>query len=123
VGHEYTDPGEHYIPFDWIIQGGESGFGARPYHIPWARSINEQGRKGARPVFNKQLGACPTVEDTEQAQEFVALGARVKPGPALPNRYSGFRSVQIILDDKAGRDPAQWPEDLRRREFPEVRHA
>jgi protein gp37 len=44
---------------DWIITGGESGHGARPYDPHWALSLIEQGRRAMVPVFVKQMGAKP----------------------------------------------------------------
>jgi len=42
---------------DWIIVGGESGWGARPMDLEWARSLREQSAELGR-VFNfKQTGA------------------------------------------------------------------
>lgn len=46
----------HTAP-DWIIVGGESGRGARPMDLDWARNLREQSREMGR-VFNfKQTGA------------------------------------------------------------------
>lgn len=42
---------------DWIIVGGESGRGARPMNLDWARSLRDQSEE-LRRVFNfKQTGA------------------------------------------------------------------
>lgn len=42
---------------DWVIVGGESGHGARPMELDWARSLREQSKEMGR-VFNfKQTGA------------------------------------------------------------------
>ncbi|OYX60805.1 MAG: hypothetical protein B7Y89_15325 [Novosphingobium sp. 32-60-15] len=42
---------------DWVIVGGESGRGARPMDLNWARNLREQSRE-MRKVFNfKQTGA------------------------------------------------------------------
>lgn len=81
---------------DWIIVGGESGPNARPFDVAWARSTIEQCRAAGVACFVKQLGARP---------EF--------------NGAMGFVSEQWKLKDKAGADPAEWPEDLRVQEFPE----
>lgn len=40
----------------WTIIGGESGLGARPMHIDWARSIVEQCAAANIPAFFKQQG-------------------------------------------------------------------
>jgi protein gp37 len=79
---------------DWIVVGGESGPGARPFDIAWARSTIEQCRSAGVPVFVKQLGAMPRWSDT--------------PPPQWSER---------IVDRKGG-DPSEWPADLRVREVP-----
>jgi protein gp37 len=42
---------------DWVIQGGESGHGARAFDLSWARSLIDQCRKLMVPYFLKQLGS------------------------------------------------------------------
>ena len=57
--HECGDPPHLYCPPvpDWVIIGGESGPGARPMKLEWAREIVEQcGWSGIAP-FVKQLGS------------------------------------------------------------------
>jgi protein gp37 len=78
---------------DWVIVGGESGAGARLFRVEWARSIIEQCRAANVPVFMKQIGANP----------ISALG------------------LGGMISNSKGGDPAEWPEDLRVREFPEAR--
>lgn len=41
----------------WVIVGGESGPGARPMGLDWARDLVEQCRAARVPVFVKQLGS------------------------------------------------------------------
>jgi protein gp37 len=41
---------------DWIIVGGESGKGARPMHVHWAREIRDQCQAAGIPFFFKQWG-------------------------------------------------------------------
>jgi hypothetical protein len=41
----------------WCIVGGESGPGARPFHISWARSIVAECKRQNVAVFVKQLGS------------------------------------------------------------------
>lgn len=85
----------------WVIIGGESGGGARPFNVAWARSLVAQARgvDGCAP-FVKQLGAHVLDNAT------IAFGH----GPRGP--------LRVKLDDSAGGDMAEWPEDLRVREFP-----
>jgi protein gp37 len=79
----------------WVIIGGESGPGARPCDLAWLRSIVEQCERARVACFVKQLGARPVVEHA---------------APELQRR---------IKNPKGG-DPAEWPADLRVRQFPEV---
>lgn len=56
---EYVPDGPH---IDWIIGGGESGPGARPCDVGWARSVVRQCQAAGVAVFYKQGGAanrCP----------------------------------------------------------------
>lgn len=80
---------------DWIIVGGESGRDARPFHIDWARSIIAECRAAAVPLFMKQLG-----DD--------------------PRTHVDWWLLDTVKASKGG-DPSEWPEDLRVREWPEVR--
>jgi len=41
---------------DWVIVGGESGKGARPMHLDWARSLRDQCAAAGVPFFFKQWG-------------------------------------------------------------------
>jgi protein gp37 len=41
---------------DWVIVGGESGPGARPIDLDWARGIRDQCIKSETPFFFKQIG-------------------------------------------------------------------
>lgn len=49
-------PQDEYTRIDWVIVGGESGSGARPFNIEWARSITGQCNAAGVPVFVKQMG-------------------------------------------------------------------
>ncbi len=40
----------------WVIAGGESGIGARPMELDWARSLRDQSAKAGVAFFLKQLG-------------------------------------------------------------------
>jgi protein gp37 len=48
--------GDLILP-DWLIIGGESGPGARPMQIDWARDLVRQSRAAGIAPFVKQLGA------------------------------------------------------------------
>lgn len=56
VAHHHSD-GYRTRGIDWVIVGGESGPGARPMNLDWARSIVEQCRRAGVAPFVKQLGS------------------------------------------------------------------
>jgi protein gp37 len=47
--------GHHGKSLDWLIMGSESGPGARPMDIAWARSIVDQCKAAGVAVFTKQI--------------------------------------------------------------------
>lgn len=91
-------PGEfERLHLRWIIVGGESGPGARPFHLKWARdirwqsiqanaAIQQRGETGFSAFFLKQLGACAS------ESEFLQL-------------------VPPLMDSHGG-DESEWPADL-----------
>jgi protein gp37 len=49
---------EGWLPrVDWVIQGGESGRGARPFDIAWAHTLIDRCGERCLPYFLKQLGS------------------------------------------------------------------
>jgi protein gp37 len=99
---------------NWVVIGGESGPGARPFNIQWARDLVRQCQQAGVAVFVKQLGAVPVLSESDwRAKEHLLLSAYNKdraPEGTVPLKFSS----------KAG-DPAEWPVDLRVREYPEAR--
>jgi protein gp37 len=95
--HERACPKGYGI--GWVIVGGESGPGARDFDIRWARDIVAQCRAAGAPVLMKQLGARPVWSDEDDSSE--------------PPHWG-----RISLRDRKGGDMAEWPEDLRVREYP-----
>lgn len=114
--HAWLDPcaDEYQAGINWVICGGESGSNekARPFDLAWARETVRQCRDASVPVFVKQLGSKPVLD--------------LKPtGNFRTNETTGKRQFEmtcerLYLEDRAGGDPTEWPEDLRVREFPEV---
>jgi protein gp37 len=45
----------------WVIVGGESGTGARPFALEWAESLIAVARRYGVPIFIKQMGRKPTL--------------------------------------------------------------
>ena len=92
---------------DWVIVGGESGPGARPCGVAWMRGIVQQCQSAGVSVFLKQLGARPR------------LGGACDSSFTNPVRVTASSGgVDIVLQNRKGGDPAEWPADLRVREFP-----
>jgi protein gp37 len=52
VEHDVDDE----LGVDWVIVGGESGPGARPMHLDWARSLRDQCAAAGVPFLFKQWG-------------------------------------------------------------------
>ena len=88
---EHVDLGAVLDRLDWVIQGGESGDSARPFHIEWALELMKECRRRRVPYFLKQLGA-----------EVFAKGKKVK------------------LGDSHGGEWNEWPSRLRVRQVPTV---
>jgi protein gp37 len=104
---------------DWVIVGGESGPGARPFDIAWARAIVAQCQATGVACFVKQLGAHVTWNGIQGG--YGDGPSNIWPignGQLVDTRTGRFRKY---LNDQKGGDPAEWPEDLRVREFPTSR--
>jgi protein gp37 len=43
----------------WVIVGGESGAGSRPFHLEWARQLIAECASAATPIFVQRLGGKP----------------------------------------------------------------
>ena len=138
---EYRTKRHHRI--HWVIAGGESGHGARPCQTAWLRSLKRQCEDAGVPFFCKQLGATVIDDDhagafssytqwVNKAQSWIGgtgalcydakdrpclIGADFKRADqegAFPVRYF----IPVELNHKKGGDPAEWPADLRVRQFP-----
>ncbi|MDR3727275.1 MAG: DUF5131 family protein [Terracidiphilus sp.] len=79
--------------FDWVICGGESGKGVRPFHAEWAESILEQCRRYQVPFWTKQLG-----------------GAAYYQGVEL--KLTGQNKNGTLYKSKGGENWDRWPEPL-----------
>lgn len=115
------------VALDWVIVGGESGPGSRPFDLTCARSIVEQCKAAGVACFVKQLGAKP----------WSSSGAGVKADhlfepcghvceccdecPSNEGQIDKSDHPEIMrLASRKGGDMSEWPEDLRVREFPVV---
>jgi len=88
---ESIDLGPWLPRLNWIIQGGQSGAGSRPFHVEWASDLIQQCKEAGVAYFLKQLGS--TVHREGRPLRFV--------------------------DSHAG-NWAEWPEHLRVRQMPEA---
>jgi hypothetical protein len=99
-----SEPREDRI--DWIIVGGESGPGARPFDLAWARKTIDDCAAARVACFVKQLGAQPV---------------QCRPTPPIrPGMPEGALEFSVELCDRKGGDMSEWPEGLRCRQFPRV---
>lgn len=128
LGRYLPEIGIYTPALSWVVVGGESGPGARPFDVAWARSVVEQCREASLSVFVKQLGS--NVRDRNDAGFDGQPGDawdvrgdydRVEHNPdGVREEYQGAR-VRVRLASRKGGVIAEWPEGLRVREFPEVR--
>lgn len=129
------DPPQWESQIDWVVIGGESGPGARPFDIQWARDLVRQCSRAGVKCFVKQLGAKPfeTANVLEMAPaaaagdiEAMMERARIHPAPAGWTRVTEAATGESHLyryprfTSRKGGDPAEWPLDLRVREYPEA---
>ena len=107
-GGPWVSTGEAGPHLDWIVIGGESGCGARPFNVGWARDLLIAGKRAGVPVFVKQLGRKPYVTlDSEAAELWTG------PGVARCDDVGA-----IFPKDAKGKNMAEWPEWLRVRDYP-----
>jgi protein gp37 len=94
-----------YGKLHWVIFGGESNQGghkARPCDLSWIWDGIDQCRELDIAPFVKQLGSHPL---------------DVPGGTPAPFEPPGMK-WKLLLKDKAGADPAEWPARLRVQEYP-----
>lgn len=101
----------------WIIVGGASkqaGYDPPPFDVEWARSTIAHGRETGCPVFLKQLGSAP-FDGSGLHDDLCA----VRRGHPCNCPSAALADSRIKLKDRAGADPAEWPEALRVQEWPQ----
>jgi protein gp37 len=76
---------------DQVIVGGESGPGARPFNIEWARNVIAQCKDAGTKVFFKQAGSNPVLDNN-----------------------------RLHLNDRKGGDLSELPSDIGLREYPDA---
>ena len=74
---------------NWLIVGGESGHGARPFQLDWARTLIRECKRQQVACFVKQVGRQP---------------------------WDGGQRLKLA--SAKGGDPSEWTVDIRVREYP-----
>lgn len=100
VWDKHGEPSGPRPGIQWVIVGGESGHLARECDLAWVRRIRNDCANAGVPLFVKQLGSAPI-------QNWVVA------------RNHG--SLEALRHPKGG-EPSEWPDDLRIRQFPEVKN-
>jgi protein gp37 len=107
----------------WVIVGGESGSKARPCDLAWVRSIIKQCRDAEVPCFTKQLGSRPfdsAAADRVEGSRRLFTREEMQSDPGVLDVLADcIEAMTIRLRDPKGGDPAEWPEELRVRQFPD----
>jgi protein gp37 len=101
-----------HLPFHWAILGGESGKGSRVNQIEWVESLVNQCSAFGVKAFVKQMGA-NTLCHNANMFDFPDSTDLVET-----DLVEGFSSCAINWKHPKGGDPAEWPADLRIRQFP-----
>lgn len=102
------------LQMHWLIVGGESGPKVRPTDVDWIRDVVLQCRASCTPCFVKQLGrrlrmSFEEWNDLTEGGTYNHNFLLEKPGDD--------RGALTFHDPKGG-DMAEWPNDLRVRQFP-----
>ena len=106
-GHDVRQTGGGSV--DWVIVGGESGPAAKPTDIAHIRGIVQQCQAAGVACFVKQVGARPILKCIADTGSDWPVGVRFS---------HGVQGRSVMLADQKGGDPAEWPKDLRIRDFP-----
>lgn len=91
---------------DWLVLGGESGPGSRPFDVEWARDAVTRCRAAGVAVYVKQLGARPF--DSSLAVEVNAA------------KMVAITGNHLSLRERKGANWTEWPADLQVRELPAI---
>lgn len=110
----------------WVIVGGESGPGARPFDLAWARRIVRHCLAAGVAVFVKQMGDAPIDSDVVEVLNHDGTSVAYRRPSSDPDKLLAearsrgrvLRPMRVTGLGRAGADPSLWPEDLRVQEFP-----
>ena len=104
---------------DWVIIGGESGPHARPFDVAAGRALMRQCQEAGVPVWWKQFGACALEPACRQLHwEYGDSIGRKARFSAVDKLHPSTGMWRVHFKDRAGADPAEWPEWARVQELP-----
>jgi protein gp37 len=137
---ERIDLGQWLPRLGWVIQGGESGRGARPFQLEWALDLRSQCKDAGVSYFLKQLGSAvfsgdqrlsfrhghagdwsewPTEARVREMPRRVASTLRRYPLPLFvgdgTTRPDKRVSLEVVEDESKGRHAALKAWETRRR--------
>ena len=101
----------------WMILGGESGSHARRCHVDWMRESVRQCRAAGVAPFVKQLGG-RAFANCSQCDRTIGRGEYGGFVNACGPTHAALITEMLRIRDGKGGDMAEWPEDLRVREYP-----
>lgn len=106
------------VGLDWVVCGGESGPGARPFDLSWARAIVRQCREADVAAFVKQVGSLAVDGLREDA---IGAHPTADDAPSTARAWErGDFGPRFRTKSPKGGDPSEWPADLRVQAFPDV---
>jgi protein gp37 len=123
----WRDVRESPVPegvIQWVIVGGESGPRSRPLRANWVRSLVRQCHQAEVPCFVKQMGH-RVIDRNDAGFDGCEPTSWPDMDPfKIEHDIHGYREEYqgadclVTLEDHKGGDMAEWPEDLRVRQFP-----
>lgn len=104
----------------WVIVGGESGNGARPFDPAWAREVLAQCREAGAAAFVKQMGRWISGDHAGfSLDRWRCADGRIWVPPIFGARaFARPPDAEAFTLGGKGGDMDFWAEDLRVREFP-----
>lgn len=83
---------------DWVIVGGESGFGARPMHPGWARDLRDQCGAAGISFFFKQWGEWSCLHNAKEGDYGMIVGNGLDDDHNFPMVRVGKKVAGRLLD-------------------------
>jgi protein gp37 len=116
LGYNAPGDGEFCPVIHGVFVGGASGPKAQPCDVRWISAVVKDCLTARVPVMVKQLGSVAVVPASRQ-NHFDWGEGKFEPMDPLHPSTAMWR---IKLLDRKGGDPAEWRDDLRVRQMPEV---